>query len=326
MPSVGCPIAGCPYTTPDLDAVIVAALLTTHGTTHTTPLPGLVVDKSARVERVRRPSISPAGSSEDWSYFISRWKDYVTATKVTGRDKIIQLLECCNEHLRKDLTRSSTDTLTDQSEEDVLKAIRLLAVREENIMVARATLNSMHQDHDETIRSFGARLRGQAGVCKYLIDCPGCNVQVNYTEAILKDVLSRGIDDSEIQLDLLGNANQNMSLEEIFRFVEAKEAGKRSASHLLHSQGAEAIRSSYQKNRRSQRSPTQPRTGDNHAQCSYCGRKGHGERSNARRRSTECPAYNHTCKHCNREHHLESMCRSKDNPIPKKRQTEHGER
>ena len=183
MPSVDCPIADCAYTTPDLDAVIVAALLTTHGTTHTTPRPRPSADASAKVEKVKRPSISPAGSSEDWTYFISRWQDYVTATKVTGRDMIIQLLECCDENLRKDLTRSTIGTLTDKSEADVLKAIRLLAVREENVMVARVTLNNMHQDRDETIRSFGARLRGQANVCKYSIECPSCHTDVSYTEA-----------------------------------------------------------------------------------------------------------------------------------------------
>ena len=113
MPSVDCPIAGCTYTTPDLDAAIVAALLTTHGTTHTTPRPRPSADASVKVEKVKRPSISPAGSSEDWTYFISRWQDYVTATKVTGRDMIIQLLECCDENLRKDLTRSAIGTLTD---------------------------------------------------------------------------------------------------------------------------------------------------------------------------------------------------------------------
>ena len=74
-------------------------------------------------------------------------------------------------------------------------------------MVARVQLHHMRQDHDETIRSFGAGLRGQAGVCKFLITCPGCNNDVNYTENILRNVLTRGLADSKIQLDLLGDKN-----------------------------------------------------------------------------------------------------------------------
>jgi hypothetical protein len=46
---------------------------------------------------------------------------------------------------------------------------------------------------------------------------------INYTEAMIRDVLCRGLEDSEIRLDLLGHVNQDMPLEEVLRFVEAKE-------------------------------------------------------------------------------------------------------
>ena len=79
-----------------------------------------------------------------------------------------------------------------------MAAIKKLAVREENTMVARVALHNMRQDRDETVRSFGARLRGQASVCKFLIKCPGCDIEVNYTDAILRDVVTKGISDPEI--------------------------------------------------------------------------------------------------------------------------------
>ena len=120
-------------------------------------------------------------------YFLSRWKDYDEATKIAGKELVIQLHECCDENLRRDLTRSASRSLADKSKEDVLKVIRILAVREENTMVARITLNNMTQDREETIRSFGARLRGQAGVCKFIIKCQSCHQDVNYTDAILRD-------------------------------------------------------------------------------------------------------------------------------------------
>ena len=107
--------------------------------------------------------------------------------------------------------------------------MKILAVREENVMVARVTLHNMKQDRGEPICAFGARLRGQAGVCKFTQQCTNCQANVDYTETILRDVLCRGLEDSEIQLELLGYKNQDMTLEQILRFVEAKEAGKRSA-------------------------------------------------------------------------------------------------
>ena len=103
------------------------------------------------------------------------------ATKLSGTDKVIQLLECYDEQLQKDLTRNAGGTLTGKTEDEVLAAIKTLAVREENVMVARVTLHNMKQDRGEPIRAYGARLRGQANVCRFTQQC----TNVDYTEVIL---------------------------------------------------------------------------------------------------------------------------------------------
>ena len=64
-------------------------------------------------------SLSSAGTTEDWLYFKSRWGDYVKATKLEGTDRVIQLLECCDEQLRKDLTRNAGGTLTRMAEDGI---------------------------------------------------------------------------------------------------------------------------------------------------------------------------------------------------------------
>ena len=310
MPVIQCPIEGCSYATPDVDSIVVAALLTTHSMTHNT---SNFNAHTAKVEKVKRPTVSSAGTNEDWTYFESRWNDYKEATKVTGKDLIIQLLECCDDQLRKDLARSTTGSLTNKPENDVLDSMKSLPVRQVNVMVARVTLNNMRQGRDEPYRSFGARLRGQAAVCKYLMPCTHWDEEVNYTDSILRDALSRGIYDTDIQLELLGDMNQNMTLEEIFKFVETKEAGKRSASQLLDSQGAAFSGSSYRKSKRESLKNLNP-TEDKSKACSYCGKKGHGKNSLARFRKKDCPAFGHICKHCNKEHHFDDMCRSKNQP------------
>ena len=58
------------------------------------------------------------------------------ATRVRGPDLIMQLLECCDGQLRRDLTRNAGGTLADKMEEGVFEAIKSLVVREENAMVA----------------------------------------------------------------------------------------------------------------------------------------------------------------------------------------------
>lgn len=124
MPKIKCPILDCEYETADLDAAIVASLLTVHNTIHSSNNVPAV-----KTEKVQRPSISASGSSEEWAYFISRWSEYVSATKIAGRDKVVQLLECRDEPLRKDLTRSTDGSLTDKTEKIVLAAIKKLAVQ-----------------------------------------------------------------------------------------------------------------------------------------------------------------------------------------------------
>ncbi len=108
-------------------------------------------------------------------------------------------------------------------------------------MVARVTLHNLKQDRDEPIRAYGARLRGQASVCKYTQQCTGCDANVDYTDTILREVLCRGLDDPEIQMDLLENKNQDMTLEQVLRFVEDKETGKRSASRLSLPHATDAV-------------------------------------------------------------------------------------
>ena len=110
-------------------------------------------------------------------------------------------------------------------------------------------------------------------------------------------MLCRGLSDSDIQLDLLSDKNQDMTLEQVFKFVEAKEAGKRSATCLLVPYGTDALMGSayHSKKKDSLKEghvPHQKGQGDT---CSYCGRRGHGKSAPSRVRKKECPAYGQQC-------------------------------
>ena len=79
----------------------------------------------------------------------------------------------------------------------------------------------------------------------------------------MRDVLSRGLVDPEIQRDLLGDKKQDMTIEEVFQFVEAKEADRRSASRLCDRESV-YVASTYKKAKQdSNRVDTEL--------CSYCG-------------------------------------------------------
>lgn len=81
------------------------------------------------------------------------------------------------------LNISSGGTLTSETDTFMLNAIRILAVRELNTMVTRVT-------------DCNAWLRGQARVCKFFIQYPKCNNDVNYTDEILRDIVTHNLIDS----------------------------------------------------------------------------------------------------------------------------------
>ena len=234
MAPITCPAPGCEVTFLDtLSQENLSTLLSLHArTAHPEAAPPQAQTPRIKAETVKRPTIVASGTSEEWSYFTQRWTIYKEATRLTGADLIYQLLETCDEPLRKDLTRTY-GLLTQDTEATVLGYIKTLAVRPENTMVSRVQLQQMRQDRDEPVRSFCARLRGQASVCNFKILCPCTEPQeVDYSSHIVRDSLIRGLEDEEIRLEILGQANQQMSLEQVVTLAEAKESGKRSAERL----------------------------------------------------------------------------------------------
>ena len=84
MVVVECPVAGCGYKTDDQDSIVVVQLLAMHnGAAHTQAAPA----PPMKVETVKRPTITSGGSTEEWEYFTTRWKDYVDATQLEGKKK-----------------------------------------------------------------------------------------------------------------------------------------------------------------------------------------------------------------------------------------------
>ena len=121
-------------------------------------------------------------------------------------------------------------------------------------------------------------------------------------------------------MDLLGEKNQDMTLEQVLKFVEAKYAGKRSASRLLLPQATDTVtRSSYRKQKKAQPKDVPPRDQDT---CIYCVTKGHGRNAPTKVRRKECPAFGTKCNHCNKDHHFE-VCRNKNGARPAAKDAEH---
>ena len=113
-----------------------------------------------------------------------------------------------------------------QPELNILDSIRRLAVKAENVMVARVVLNNLQQQGDEGIRNFTARVKGQVDMCKFTKQCT-CTNTVRYTDKMVRDVIIRGLYNQDTQRDVLGMQEQDMQLDALIKLLEVKEIGKK---------------------------------------------------------------------------------------------------
>ena len=314
--------AQCTWSTQEEDRTTLIILLQMHERAiHPTP----PASTTAQVEKIRRPTITAGGTTEEWSYFLQRWATYKAATHIKGPEAVYQLLDCCEEQLRRDLARLFGD-LSTADEDAVLKRIKDLAVRAENVLVAREELHNCRQDRDEPVRTFCARLKGIALTCQYRTTCsctePGT---VDYSDEMIRDSLIRGVYDPEIKLSLLSEKDETTSLEDTLRFIESREGGKQSAQRLAAASGSAvpahvSAVSSFRRQQRDAHRVRQPTVstdgggGSTSRPCGFCGTRDHPlDRAS---RVSKCSAYGYQCGKCGKMNHHECVCRSSKPRLP----------
>ena len=126
--AVNCPYPDCDFATPDgMAPAVVAALLNGHILVHSQAV-------RTKPKPVRRPEITAGGTTENWHYFLTRWRAYSLAVHLVGPDIAIQLLECQEPKLRRDVMRNIIGPLPIKrhTEAELLADIKALSVREEN--------------------------------------------------------------------------------------------------------------------------------------------------------------------------------------------------
>ena len=229
MPAIACPYPACIFVTDDVDAVVAAALLTIHNNTHANAgSAATLADTRQKAPKIDRPSVTQGCTEENWNAFLARWNMFKRGTRLTAGETVQQLFQCCEGELGDNILRSNSDA-TRGTEDGLLEAIKRLAVTPVAISVRRSDLLSIKQDHGENVRSFYARIKGKAATCAYTMNCPGntCNLQVDFTDEIVKDVLISGLSDDDIRKDVLGWSElDTKTVNDTVIFVESKEMAR----------------------------------------------------------------------------------------------------
>ena len=125
--------------------------------------------------------------------------------------------------------------------DELLQEVKAVALQPVAIGILRATANSAKQVHGVRYQALTAKVRGLTTDCKYILPCPHAPVGeqvcakvrcrgIDYTSEVIKDILFSGIYDQEVRGEVFGDsAIEDKSVNELVRFVEAKEAARDAA-------------------------------------------------------------------------------------------------
>ena len=174
--------------------------------------------------------------------------------------------------------------------------MRRLAVVAQNNLVNIVRLRSLAQDRDEPIRSYLARLKGIAAVCKLTLQC-SCNppTTVSYADNEILHCILKGLADEDIRRQVLGVVEE-MDLDATIKFIEAKESGKKAGVFLDNGEAALNKITSYRQSQKDKSAVGKTKPDD--VKCCYCGNKGHGKTPNFVTKKEVCPAFDKKCRHC----------------------------
>ena len=255
MPQIACQFTGCEYTAENDSVEIAIALLNSHNSIHLQmPSRGPDLLKTPKVDR---PELNQDISDEDWESFAEEWNRFKRSwyrADMTQRTVVDQLVECCQQDLRRLLIKEDPAILND-TEDNVLAAMRKMAVIPIAASVRRTKLLTSRQDHGQTFREFYANTRAAAATCAYKVKCHhACctdNAPIDYTQEVVKDILLAGIIDVEIRKDVLSLTDlDSKSARDIVRIVEEKETARNACLDSTTTSVTAASTSTYRKRNR----------------------------------------------------------------------------
>ena len=150
---------------------------------------GSATREGCKPEAMKHPLATLDMTETAWRDFKSQWQQYKRSTGLTGQDVTDQQISCCADPFRMIINSESGATLNSMAEENILKAMKLMAARKTNQMVYRNQLRDMKQDENELFCNFVSRLKEAAidSYCEFSVKCSkqGCGTTISYAEDVV---------------------------------------------------------------------------------------------------------------------------------------------
>ena len=261
-------------------------------------------DTRPRVKAPERPDMDLGCSETTWAFFEDEWKLYKRRAALNAGQAKDELRACCSKELRKTLFDFiGASTIEGYTEEQLLEKIKETAVIGKNKAVHRKEFYEIIQAPDEQLKLFVAKLKAKAERCNFTMECTaaGCTEVLNYGEQMIKDQMTTGLYDKDVQQEVLAKDKTLTTLELVYNHVEAYEQGKRAKSELQGPSEVNAVQSQYKKSKSSGENDETSRA------CNGCGGPAHG---GYMQREKDCPAWGQKCYGCGKKNHFKRNCKT----------------
>lgn len=293
-----------------------------------------------------RPIIEEGVDDFGWNLFLDKWQRYKQMTGVEDEHEVcLELRDSCSPEVNRMLFEFiGADKLNDShlTEAILLKDIKAVAVRSIHKEVHRWHFNQIAQDNSEKVTKFVGRLKAQAILCDYNVEC-SCGRRVSYAEEMVAQRVVSGVTNPEHQSKVLGEAEDlNTLKKKVDKLISLETTDEASSKmRLPFASRSNPIKSSQYKrdqmqkltgndrkmvgedNGRMKRGRSQfpgrgrfqrsndQRSNDQRSnarskRCRGCGRSSHPNGKTMARK--DCPAWGQKCNACQKENHFEKVC------------------
>ena len=93
-----------------------------------------------------------------WRDFLKQWARYKQSSGISSQDIVDDLILCLSDELRLEVTSELWDSMENITEENLIEAIKRMAVLVSNPMVHRNQMRDHRQGENERIKAFVARV------------------------------------------------------------------------------------------------------------------------------------------------------------------------
>jgi len=281
----------------------------------------------------KRPVITEEVDDLEWIIFKDSWNRYKTMTSLEeDKEVCLELREACSAEVNRllyDYVGAVELNNPALKEETLMAYIKKVAVKSIHPEVYRWNYGKMSQSSGEPVTKYVARLKSQAVLCSYTVNCK-CGEKVSYADEMVSQRLVTGLANPEHQSKVLSEIQELPDLQaKIDRIITLETTDDAtiqirtpSSSSMMAAAAVPPSRScagphkisQYKRNKRVSgtvpaergRKSESTRNQAFRRKCRGCGRTSHPNGGPLVR--SECPAFGKTCDVCGIENHFKRVC------------------